>query len=261
MGWAIFFLLITIGLFGMGVESFVNGDISTGFAYITIPIVFFVAIIIIIVAESKRKEKIRAEINKIDNEIEKWENLAKKVKTAEFGDKDLFDAFPKVVEQLGYLEIEKEEGENFSFLRARNPNQKKIICIIQNTQSLDFDSLAELMEIVKNNRQNDVSVFYIFINEFTKNVYENLMVKCFESIGAYVYNKETFVEDIKTVINKLQERSNKKLAELMPQTQARCKKTDSNGRYKKIFPHMLSKDSDPDYLKQIDDWEWMDGDF
>lgn len=261
MGWAIFFLLIMVGLFGMGIESFTNGDIGSGFGYITIPIVSFAIIIIAIVVESKRKEKIRAEINKIDNEIEKWKALATKVKTTEFGSKDLFDVLPKMVEQLGYLEIEKEETEDFTFLRVSNSNQKKSVFILQNIQSLDFDSLADLMEVVENNRQNNVCVFYIFINEFTKNVYENLMVKCFSFADAYIYNKETFVKDIKLVINKLQERSNKKLAELTPQTQTRYKKSGSNGRYKKIFPHMLSKDSDPDYLKQIDDWEWMDDDF
>lgn len=261
MGWAIFFMLIMVGLLGMGADNLVNGNIGTGVGYIIIPTVFFASITTAIVVNSKKAHKTRDEIHKIEDKIEKWKGLATKAKTSEFSSKELINVMPELLEQLGCSEIEKEESDNFTFLRVADFNQGKGLIIHQNIQSLDFDTLADLMEVVESYRQKEIPVFYIFLNESTKNVYENLMLKCFGSVGAYIYNKEAFVKDIQTVTNKLQEQSDKKLKEQTPQTQTKYKKSGSNGRYQKIFPHMLSKDSDPDYLKQIDDWEWMDDDF
>lgn len=259
MGWFIFISLIACACFAEGINCFTDGNIGGGFGYMVFPILFGIVIAIGIVSAVKTEKKVKAKIKELELELAKWSDMSEKIKAQNFTSKDLFNELHAMLLQKNVRDIEETQKDNFKFLSFIAPNEKHGLFILQEIDELNFDALASLMKVIEDNKNENTDIFYI--NEYINNVYENLMVRCFQTMsGVFIYNKETFINDIKPVIADINSQIEIQKKILNPPPKVK-KKIFRGGSYEKIFPHMTTTDSDPDYLQQMDDWEWMDDDF
>ena len=257
MGWLIFFIIISIGSLGVGIENFSAGKIGAGFGYMVLPALCIGFIVLVIVSGTKFERKAKNEMRNIDNEIAKWNEKKQKIQEKKLTKEEIFALLPEILQQIGYTNICEKEQYGYKCLYSTGQNEKINLFILQQAETLDFDSLADLLKIGRKAKSKKVRVF--FVDEFENNVYKNLMVKCFDSMGVFIYNNKSLLSEIDMIINSLEAKKKAKQTELNPPQKKKYKK--SYGPYRKIFPNMICSDDDPDYLKQIDDWEWMDDDF
>lgn len=258
MGWFIFFSLIACACFVEGINCFTDGNIGGGFVYMIFPILFGIVIAIGVVGAVKTDKKVKGKIKELELELAKWNEMSEKVKAQDFTSEDLFKELHTMLLQKNARDIKETQNDNFKLLSFLAPNEKRGVFILQEIDKLDFDALADLMKVIEENKKENTDIFYI--NEYVNNPYENLMVRCFQSMdGVFIYNKETFINDIKRVIADINSQIEIQKKILNPPPKVKYKR--GGGSYKKIFPHMTTTDSDPEYLQQMDDWEWMDDDF
>jgi len=118
--------------------------------------------------------------------------------------------------------------------------------------------LADFLEVIRKAKSNNVKIFYLSNNK--KGVYNNLMKRCLASMDVSIYNNASLIKDAQKLIADTETKIAENKKKLEPPKKIK-RHSATYGSYEKIFPNMVCSDDDPDYLKQIDDWEWMEDDF
>jgi len=258
MGWLIFFALLAFGCILQAVETFVAGNIGSGFLYLIFPIVFISFITYAIIVGLKQEKLVKAEIKTLDDFLTKWKKIKVDAEAHALKDVDLFKKLPNILKENDFISINEEENSGFRYLNATSSKQDNYMFILQETNSLDFDSLADFLEVIRKAKSNNVKIFYLSNNK--KGVYNNLMKRCLASMDVSIYNNASLIKDAQKLIADTETKIAENKKKLEPPKKIK-RHSATYGSYEKIFPNMVCSDDDPDYLKQIDDWEWMEDDF
>ncbi len=267
MGWAIFIILAIltgiIALIQEIVRCFSCGQIGYGILYIML-ILFAIASIILTVVflkkyEEKREAKKNKEINAVQDLINSWEEIKRKASTNSYKVVELFDLAMKVINKCNYRDIEQNEDNEMKIARAINPKNVKCTFLGVADKTLDFDKLVDIQKFV--NKEIKAGRHIVFVDNLKKHdVYGNLLVRIMTELGVGFYTSKTLINDAKTIIKILNDEISAIERRYTPQKQKLSQYSSSKnyGKYKKIFPRVMSSKDDPDCLQALDDIIFMD---
>lgn len=227
--------------------------------------VYIVLIILIVVIASeismhlyrKNEEKKQEELKPLYAKIDQWKANLIQITKKSLNENLRFHFATSILRDLEFRSVKEEVKDGFKFIFGVNENDKQYVLFMLEKKSLDFNKLADITNHIQELKNNNYEIYYIVQNVSPK-VYNNLMQKCFISLGIAFYTNEQMINDIKSIIKNTESKIRCIEEKYNPTPQIKTKAKTKKHKYRKLFPHLLSSDSDPDYLQEIDDIMFMD---
>lgn len=163
MGWFIVIVIAIIVFITSGSSLIAEGDVLSGSIMVALPIAFVVFFIVALIVTVIREKKKPDPPKRNDIETFYTSDLMKKVR--------------KIDTDLGFTNVVGTTVKYVQYVKSNIPTGAKVLTFWLTDTDLDFDKIAEIMELLDREIKNGTNIRY-FNRPIPNNPYCNLFKRC-----------------------------------------------------------------------------------